>query len=240
MSPPGRRIRRESGSSNSPGEPGGPEGDGAVPTAAAKTDRSRPDHPSDADAIRRARAGDHDAFRMLVERYQGRAFRLALRVLRNEEPARDAVQEAFIKAYASLARFEGRSSFYTWLYRLVVNQCLDFKRRERADRHVEWDGDSAEVAAALPSPEVQGVAFGPAAEVMRKELRREVAKAIEQLPANARDTLMLREVDGLRYAEIARLLGIPKGTVMSRLHYARKRVQQILLEAGVVEDGEEL
>ena len=95
--------------------------------------------PADADAVAQARGGDHDAFRVLVERYQGRAYRLALRVLRDEEQARDVVQEAFLKVYRSLDRFEGRSSFYTWLYRVVMNLCLDAKRRDRSDRHVEWD-----------------------------------------------------------------------------------------------------
>ena len=86
---------------------------------------------SDEEAVDRARAGDHDAFRVLVERYQGRAYRLALRVMRSEEAARDAVQEALLKAYSSLGRFEGRSSFSTWLSRLGRNQCLDASRRDR-------------------------------------------------------------------------------------------------------------
>ncbi len=194
---------------------------------------------SDAEAIARARRGDHEGFRILVERYQGRAFRLARRVLRNEETARDAVQEALLKAYASLDRFEGRSSFYTWLYRLVMNQCLDLKRRDRSDRHVDWeDGDPVEAAGALqPPPEVAGVPFAPAAEVMRKELRERVSEAIEQLPPDARQTLLMREVDGLSYAEIAKAQGIPKGTVMSRLHYARRRVRELLIEAGVDRPG---
>ena len=95
--------------------------------------------PSDADVIARARKGDHDAFRVLVERYQERAYGLALRVLRDQEWAEDVVQEAFLKVYRSLDRFEGRSSFYTWLYRIVMNLCLDAKRSDRSNRHVEWD-----------------------------------------------------------------------------------------------------
>jgi RNA polymerase sigma factor (sigma-70 family) len=80
---------------------------------------------------------------VLVERYQDRAYGLALRVLRNEEQARDAVQDAFLKVYGSLGKFEGRSGFYTWLYRLVMNVCLDMKRRDRSDRHVEWEEERA-------------------------------------------------------------------------------------------------
>ncbi len=190
--------------------------------------------PPDDEAIRRAKAGDADAYRVLVERYQGRAYRLALRVLRDEDAARDAVQDAFLKAWNALPKFEGRSRFYTWLYRLVMNQCLDAKRRDKSDRHVEWEeGGAVESALAEEPPvEVDGVAFAPAAEVARKQLRGQLARAIERLPEAARETLVLREVEGLSYAEIAKALEIPKGTVMSRLHYARKQLQSFLLEVG--------
>lgn len=191
--------------------------------------------------VRRAREGDQDAFRDLVERHQGRAYRLALRVLRDEEAARDAVQEALIKAYRSLDRFEGRSSFYTWLYRLVMNQCLDMKRADRSGRHVDLEDDDAfDRAVAADPPEVAGVAFEPAAERMRGELRDALADAMASLPEGARRILLLREVDGLSYAELAQVLEIPKGTVMSRLHYARKKVQEFLREAGVTDETGEV
>lgn len=190
---------------------------------------------SDEEAIHRVLAGDREAFGVLVERYQGRTYRLALRVLRNEESARDAVQDAFLKAYGALPRFQGRASFYTWLYRLVMNQCLDMKRRDRSERQVEWeDGGAAESGGgAPPPPEVAGVRFGPAASLMRQELRQRLAEAIGRLPDGPRETLMLREVDGLSYAEIARAQGIPKGTVMSRLHYARRQLRVHLVEMGI-------
>jgi RNA polymerase sigma-70 factor (ECF subfamily) len=187
--------------------------------------------------VARAKKGDHDAFRILVERYQGRAYALALRVLKDEERARDAVQEGFLKAYTNLAKFEGRSSFYTWLYRLVMNTCLDMKRRDKSDREVEWDETRPGDPAGAPEAEAmagRGASLaGPARALDRSELRKQIAEAIAQLPGEARETLLLREVDGLSYAEIAQALSIPKGTVMSRLHYARKRMQQILTEMGV-------
>ncbi|HEX5068286.1 MAG TPA: sigma-70 family RNA polymerase sigma factor [Myxococcota bacterium] len=187
---------------------------------------------SDAEAVTRSRDGDQDAFRVLVERYQGRAYRLAARLLGDADLARDAVQEGFLKAYGSLGRFEGRSGFYTWLYRLVFNLCIDMKRRDRSSRHVEWND---ETAARLAPTDDTPPDSGPAIEFDRGELRVALAQAVEQLPEEARRTLLLREVDGLSYAEIAEALGIPKGTVMSRLHHARRRVRQLLVEAGAVE-----
>jgi RNA polymerase sigma-70 factor (ECF subfamily) len=191
--------------------------------------------------VKRAQEGDHDAFRVLVERYQGRVYRLALRILRNEEEARDAVQDAFLKVYGSLRRFEGRSSFYTWLYRLVFNLCLDLKRKDRSTRHVEWEEERLTEDAVLdegrPGAIGAGGLPGPGSEYERSELRAMMTQAIETLPDESRETLVLREIDGLSYAEISATLGIPKGTVMSRLHYARKKVQEALIEAGVVPPG---
>lgn len=187
----------------------------------------------DDQAVAAARKGDHEAFRVLVERYQGRAYRLALRVLGDPDAAQDAVQDGFLKAYGSLEKFEGRSSFYTWFYRLIFNLCIDMKRRDRSGRHVEWDDEVArDVAEAAPSADDLAA---PAAELARAELREAMTVAIEALPDDAKRTLLLREVDGLSYAEIAESLGIPKGTVMSRLHHARRRVRELLIEAGAVE-----
>ncbi len=193
--------------------------------------------PADDEIVRRAQAGDHDAFRMLVERYQGRAYGLALRVLRDEEQAKDAVQDAFLKVYRSLDRFEGRAGFYTWLYRIVMNQCLDRKRRDKSDREVEWNDESA--AGVLNASESAASPAGrdadreaPDVAIERSEIRQAVARAIDALPEDARRTIQLREIDGLSYKEIAEAMGIPKGTVMSRLHYARQRLRELLQEAG--------
>jgi len=168
---------------------------------------------------------------VLVERHQGRAFGLALRVLRDEEQARDVVQDALLKAYGSLDRFEGRAAFYTWLHRIVMNLCLDRKRREKTARRVDFD-DAAE-----REIEAGGELEGPPApieQVERAELREQLARAIATLPPEARRTLELREIDELSYEEIARVLGVPKGTVMSRLHHARRRVRDALVAAGAV------
>jgi len=197
---------------------------------------SRAAFPSDEEAISRARGGDHAAFRVLVERYQQRVYRLALRILRDEEMARDAVQDAFLKVYASLGKFEGRSSFYTWLYRVVLNLCLDLRRRDRSSRHVEWAEERTPLSeGADPDSEepMEGAAPSPHHVLERAELRERMASAIEELPEAARRTLLLREVDGLSYEEISQALEIPRGTVMSRLHYARRRMQKALIAGGL-------
>jgi len=197
---------------------------------------------SDHDAVARAREGDQEAFRVLVERYQGRIHRLAQRVLRDEEQARDAVQDAFLKAYTHLGRFEGRSSFYTWLYRLSMDLCSDLKRREVSGRRVATPelGDLERIVTIESRPAEErhwrSHEEAPDEAVGRGELREAVARAITALPDAARETLILREVEGLSYSEIAEALDIPKGTVMSRLHYARRRVQEILREAGMAEE----
>ena len=161
MSPQGPRIedrRRASNPAEARSAHGAQRGDGTIANSGGAIAAPDLDGTSDEEAIRGVLSGNRDAFAVLVERYQGRAFRLALRVLRNEESARDAVQDAFLKAYSALSRFQGRSSFYTWLYRLVMNQCLDMKRRDKSDRHVEWEDEGTGEASAesLLPPEVAG------------------------------------------------------------------------------------
>lgn len=203
----------------------------------AREERGSSPELTDVEAVARARKGDHEAFRVLVERYQSRVLRLAVRILRDEEQARDAVQEVFIKVYGALGKFEGRSGFYTWLYRLAFNQCLDMRRRDHWGSRVTYSDergleDSAQQEAG-GFARLQSAVTGPGAEYERGELRRLLADAIATLPEDARDTLILRDVEGFSYAEIAETLEIPKGTVMSRLYYARRRLQETLREAGV-------
>lgn len=214
----------------------GAEGRGAAAVPREERDRDR--LTDDAD-VARAREGDHSAFRSLVERHERRAYGLALRVLRHEEAARDAVQEAFLRVYSALRRFEGRSAFGTWLHRVVLNVCLDAKRRDRSSREFAWEDeattDVVDTELGLPVAVATSDGAEPERALARSELRRNLAEAIEALPEAARSTLLLREVDGLSYAEIAQALSIPKGTVMSRLHYARRRIQEVLAARGIAE-----
>jgi len=191
----------------------------------------------DSEALERARQGDHAAFRVLVERYEGRALVLARRILRDDERARDAVQDAFLKAYEALSQFEGRSAFYTWFYRVVYNRCLDLKRQSRHRPQARLPEDPLQAEALLGSGAEEGVGSSPYASPERargqSELRSVVADALDCLPDGAREILVLREVEDLSYAEIAKLLGIPKGTVMSRLFHARRRLRDRLIEMGI-------
>ena len=175
--------------------------------------------PSDEEVIGAIRAGDRNAFRVLVERYQARAHRLALRILRDEDAARDAVQDAFVKAYNNLGKFEQRSAFFTWLYRLVKNQCLDMLRRDRSDRVVDWEeGSLAEAeASAEATPEVDSVSFAPATELQRKQLREHIDAAIAKLPESARERVDIPR--GTQYANVTR----PQKFCASRRIRADKR-----------------
>jgi RNA polymerase sigma-70 factor (ECF subfamily) len=151
-------------------------------------------------------------------------------VVRDTEAAEEVLQEAFIKAYRGLRRFECRSSFYTWLYRIVVNLALDRRRRDRPGLTTEWtDRAVTEVDARMPLPETED----PELAARRSEIRELVARGIEQLPDGQREVLVLREVDGLSYEEIAATMGISKGTVMSRLHYARRKMVTFLKQHDV-------
>ncbi len=180
---------------------------------------------SDRELVREAQSGSHAAFEELVRRHSERAFRVAYRIVRDEELARDVVQEALIKAYLGLRRFEARSAFYTWLYRIVVNLALDRRRRDRGGASVPWEDEvarEADVRVHLPEPE------DPELATRRSQVLRIVADGIQQLPEGQRQVLLLREVDGLSYDEIAATMRISKGTVMSRLHYARQKMMVFL------------
>lgn len=190
---------------------------------------------SDHEVVLLARDGDHGAFRILVKRHESRVYALAMRLLRDPDWAQDAVQESFLKAYRAIRKFEGRSAFGTWMYRLTYNQCLDMRRADKSGRYVDFDEERtpASDGAESPSLSLSSTIRGPGEEVEREELREQLGKAIETLPEAIRQTLVMREVDGLPYSEIAALLKIPKGTVMSRLFHARKRLKEVLRGQGV-------
>lgn len=172
--------------------------------------------PADEELVAQARNGEAEAFRILVERYQGRAYSIAFGMVGDREDAMEVVQEAFLKAFRTLGGFRGESSFYTWLYRILVNLAIDLRRKVRPVQ--------------LEAPERLGDprASDPAEEAHRRELRAAISAAIETLPPEQQAVIVLREIQGLSYAEIAEVEQVPIGTVMSRLFYARRKLQVAL------------
>jgi RNA polymerase sigma-70 factor (ECF subfamily) len=177
--------------------------------------------------VDRARAGEAAAFEALVKRHQGAAFALAYQMVRHREDAQDIAQEAFVRAFRGLRDFQGQAAFKTWLHRIVVNLALDALRRRVRQPAAPYDdarepGDEAREEAGTRPDE------NPDRALQARETREAIRMALEELPAPQRAALLLREVEGLSYQEIAEVLECALGTVMSRLHYARRRLQERL------------
>ncbi len=218
---------------------------GLIPPMARSNDGTHSATATDASLVSATLQGDRDAYRMLVERYQERMLRMTLEILRNEHDAEDVVQESFVKAFLSLDKFKGDSSFFTWLYRITYNMAVDLKRRSqrRGGEHFEYKehfgvstkGDSQSGQPEAPSALANHTVEGPYEALIRKQTGSKLEEAFAQLSDEHRAVITLREVDGLDYEEIAQALGIPRGTVMSRLFYARKVLQRTLRE--IAPDG---
>ncbi|EPX61246.1 RNA polymerase sigma factor RpoE [Cystobacter fuscus DSM 2262] len=183
--------------------------------------------------VKRVRDGDQRAFKLLVERYQRKVYAVALGMLKDKDEAMDVSQEAFVKVYKYLDHFKGDSSFYTWLYRITVNICIDVMRRkgssggqmEEFDESIATDLGEARIGA-LGSR----LGTNPQKSALRRELAEKIQEALASVPEKHRAILLLREVEGMSYEDLSRTLDIPKGTVMSRLFHARAKVQKILSE----------
>src|SRR3954454_3196220 len=178
--------------------------------------------------------GDAKAFGKLVEKYQVRIYRFAFGMVKDRDDAWDIAQETFLRAHVALPGFRGRSAFSTWLYRIAANLSLDGRpprQREEALRNAR----DAEVDAAIGP--ISAALAGPHKQALRRELLDKLDEALESLPPIHRAILLLREVDGLSYEDLANVLEIPKGTVMSRLFNARLRFQR-KLRAYLAVDGE--
>ncbi|HSC27939.1 MAG TPA: sigma-70 family RNA polymerase sigma factor [Vicinamibacterales bacterium] len=179
---------------------------------------------TDSSLVARARAGDAEAFGLLTERYMRRAYAQALGLVGSREDALDLSQEAFARAFRARRSLDPDRPFYAWLYQILRRLCFNFLRDAKVRARVVDQGASAwldEAPATAPASD-------PAAALERSEARRRVAAAIEQLPAREREVLVLKEFEELKYREIAALVGVPVGTVMSRLYSARRRLAEAL------------
>jgi RNA polymerase sigma-70 factor (ECF subfamily) len=193
--------------------------------------------PSDQQLVDDARRGSTEAFSVLVRRHQRKAFAVALGVLHDPEDAKDVCQEAFLRVHKGLDRFEGDAQFFTWLYRIIVNLAIDQLRKKRGEKF-EFDekieSDSPDPSGIAP----QRLGFDPARALGDKELRGKIRGALDQLSAVHRTVLVLREVEGLSYKEIADAMECSIGTVMSRLFHARKKMQSLLGEYAVSDENQ--
>jgi len=180
--------------------------------------------------VQQAQQGDRAAFRQLVERHQRRAFAIAIGLVRDENDARDIVQEAFLRVHRSLPKFKGGSSFFTWLYRIVTNLAIDHMRKPaRRESELFDEPKISEVASAFPFV-ARFADADPIDMLRRQEIAARIEQALEALPPYHRAVIILREVEGMSYQQMAEAMEVSKGTIMSRLFHARQKLQRALAD----------
>ena len=180
--------------------------------------------------VTRAKKGDQDAFGQLVLAHQNKVFTLCVHMMGSREEAEDMAQEAFLKAWRSLEGFHGESSFATWMHRLTTNLCLDHLRKQTRRQNISVAVSLDDEEAAFTEPADPG--SDPQRELEKRERQRAVEKALRELPEHHRRALVMREVSGLSYQEIADALELDLGTVKSRIARAREALRKRLLEDG--------
>lgn len=181
----------------------------------------------DLDLVKRFQNGDHRAFQTLVERYEGRIYNLACAMVGDKEAARDAAQEAFIRAYQALPGFRGASGFYTWLYRIAVNVCLNASQKAQRRR------DSASLDTLLESGRIAPEAIfegqqTPDNDLARVQLQEQIQAVLDELSPDHRTVVVLKDIEGLSQEEVAEMLDCSVGTVKSRLSRARAHLRDLL------------
>jgi len=190
-----------------------------------------PDEISDAELVVQAQGGDPRAFEALVTRYRGKIYAMIYNMIHNDADAWDLAQDTFLKAWKALPKFEARSGFYTWIYRITHNVTYDWLRKKNiTSGAVEFDDAVMGHAIDPGSSTTPNVAGAPDENMERSELGQRIREAIEQLSPDHRSVILLKEVEGLKYQEIADSLEITIGTVMSRIFYARKKLQALLAD----------
>ncbi len=173
--------------------------------------------------IKRSQKNDAEAFCMLIGEYEKRIYNIAYKFMRNEHDAQDAAQDAIIKMYTNIRKFSFNSAFSTWMYRVTANTCLDLLRKKKVNVQIE-DYENMTVSR-------DG---NPDAETINRELGDSIKQAISQLPEKYIPIIVLKDVDGLKYEEIAEILQISVGTVKSRISRAREKLRTILLAKNLI------
>ena len=201
--------------------------DGARPKKETEAIAAQDDVP-ELDLVRQAQAGDTEAFDRLVSRSRTRIFGMIYNMVHNEQDAWDLAQDSFLKAWKSIARFRGQSSFYTWMYRIVMNVTIDWLRKKQVKGvGAEFD-DAIQLKEIDPASHCAPRGPPPHEGMQGREIRDRIDAAIAQLSPEHRAVILMKEIEDMQYREIAESLGCSIGTVMSRLFYARKKLQNLL------------
>ena len=184
---------------------------------------------SELDLVKQCQAGNTEAFDQLVTRYRTRVFAMIYNMIHNEQDAWDLAQDSFVKAWKSIGRFRGRSSFYTWIYRIVMNVTIDWLRKKQVKGAGAEFNDAIQLREIEPASRTVPKADPlPHERMERSEIRARIDNAIAQISPEHRAVILMKEIEEMQYHEIAEALGCSIGTVMSRLFYARKKLQNLL------------
>ena len=187
------------------------------------------DGPDEATLVAQAKEGDLDAYNTLIERYHSRIYQLVYNMTSNKEDAEDMVQEVFIKAFKALPRFQGKSSFYTWIYRIGINQTINYVKKRNRRRGLSLDEidhgvERDEVYVELSSK------HSPFRDATLSEIQEKLNEAIQDLSEKHRTVVILHDIQGVPHDTIGEMLDISSGTVRSRLYYARQHLQAALAD----------
>jgi len=183
----------------------------------------------DFELVRASRDGDQEAFGELVRKYQGKIYSLAYGMVGNHADADDLAQEIFLKTYRNIKKFRFKSSFYTWLYRIATNTIISRRKKLRGDSHLELKPQVLDIEGSPYLATRLGGEKGDRA-MSSKEMKKDIYRAIDTLSDKHKEVVVMHDIEGIPNSEIAQILSISQGTVRSRLHYARERLQKELSE----------
>ena len=183
----------------------------------------------DFELVRASRDGDQGAFGELVRRYQGKIYSLAYGMVGNHADADDLAQEIFLKTYRNIKKFRFKSSFYTWLYRIATNTIISRRKKLRGDSHLELKPQVLDIEGSPYLSTRLGGEKGDRA-MSRKEMKQDIYRAIDTLSDKHKEVVVMHDIEGIPHNEIAKILSCSQGTVRSRLHYARERLQKELTQ----------
>ena len=192
--------------------------------AAASTPPAPSEEVPDQQLVEKVRQGDEKAYDELMSRYEGKVYAMLYNMTGNAEDARDLTQEAFVKAYRAIDRFQGRSSFYTWVYRIAVNRGINFVKKRKRRVLISMDDDESGVERSEELMELAG-RESPLRDLAIEELQEKLNRALATLSDKHRTVVVLHDIEGIPHDEIAAQLGCSSGTVRSRLFYARRQLQ---------------